>query len=190
LFWFELDHRKVEAMFLRNAALALTLSIVLGCASEHPPEYFKPPPPVALHDPPPGMSVVYLIRTPHDSQTVEVQVQGIKPFALPPEAHTVLLLKPGTYVIQGTGTGLFSAGKRSFAPVQLQTVADQRIFLYLSGITGRSVQVSGFVPLMGGGVMPLLTNLMDTDAQTRSWKNSSEQDAQGFLSITRYIRPD
>jgi hypothetical protein len=177
-------------MFLRSAALVLTLSVVLGCASEHPPEYFKPPPPVALRDAPPGMSVVYLIRTPHDSQTIEVQIQGMKAFVLPPETHTVLLLKPGTYVMQGTGTGLFSAGKPSFAPMQLQTMADQRVFLYLSGSAGRNIQVSGFLPLAGGGVLPLVTDAMHTDADTRSWKICSEQDAQGFLSIARYVRPD
>ncbi len=177
-------------MLLRRTAMFLGLSVLLGCATEHPPEYYKPPPPVALQDPPPGMSVVYLIRTPHDSQTVVVNVAGMAPFSLPPETHTVLLLKPGIYAVQGTQSGLFAAGKRSFAPTQIQTLADQRLFLYLSGNAGRGVQLSGFIPLAGGGVLPLLTNAMDTDAETRSWKNCSEQDAQGFLSIARYVRPD
>ena len=177
-------------MLLRRTVLMLGGSAVLGCATtEHPPEYYKPPPPVALQDPPPGMAVVYLIRTPHDSQTVVVHVAGMAPFLLPPETHTVLLLKPGTYALQGTRSGLFSGGQPSFAPAQLQTLADQRLFLYLSGSTGRGAQLAGFIPVAGGGVVPLVTHGMDTDADTRSWKNCSEQDAQGFLSIARYVRP-
>ena len=109
-------------MLLRRTVLVLGGSVMLGCATtEHPPEYYKPPPPVALQDPPPGMAVVYLIRTPHDSQTVVVHVAGMAPFSLPPETHTVLLLKPGTYALQGTRSGLFSGGQPSFAP---RAVAD------------------------------------------------------------------
>lgn len=177
-------------MLLRLTVMVLGLSVLLGCATEHPPEYYKPPPPVALQDPPPGLSVVYLIRTPLDRETVVVHVTGLEPFSLPPETHTVLLLKPGAYGMQGPLSGLVTDSGQSFAPAQLQTHAGQRLILCLSGTVGRSVPLPSMISLADGRLVPSPTTAMMIDATKRFWNNCSEQETQVLLQNARYVRAD
>lgn len=175
---------------LRRQLLGLSALLMSGCATEYPPDYFRPAPPLPLQDPPPGMAVVYLIRTPHDGQTIQVLLDGQSPFLLPPETHTVLFLQPGRYALKGVHRSTFGAKSEAFLPVQLQVSADSRSFFYLSGVSGRSMQMQGLVPLAGGILMPIVTEQLAVDAATRTWKPCSEHDAQGFLSVARYVRAD
>ena len=169
----------------RRSVLVALSACVAGCAINPPASYYQPPPLIPIQDPLPGHGIVYLLRAPHDPETLAIQLNTQQPFRLEPSTYTVLVLKPGDYAMRGTEGGLFGRTKEAFAPVSFRIHDGQRAFLYVSGITDTSVFINSIVPLskgaffVDGGLRP------STAFGTRSWKECSELDAQGFMSASK-----
>lgn len=155
---------------------------MLGCASGD----FKPPtfaPDIPLQDAPPGKSVVYLIRAPHDRATLPVYVGTRKVAVLPPSTYTVAVLQPGTHRIAA------SANAGPDAPASALTVsAGERRFLYVSAPTARSFELN-FIGAGRAGIIPLALPTQ-VAAGAHTWKECSELDAQGLMSIGKLVLPE
>ena len=168
---------------MNRRALAFALSIALtGCASRE----FKPlefAPPVALQDPLPGLAIVYLLRAPHDPVVVDVALNSALAARLPAETYTAVSLQPGTYAIATTDGTASSPGDN---PV-LTVSAGERRFLYTS-VPTRSTDSLG-VAFAGKAVpIPLLSPVTIRVGQ-RTWRECSELDAQGLMSISKLVAP-
>jgi hypothetical protein len=166
----------------RRHFTAVLLILLAACAS---PE-FRPlvfPPDIALQDPPPGAAIVYLLRAPHDRQTVEVFF-GTKALAvLPPATYTVVVVPPGRYEIKSG-----SSGKSEEAPVSTLTVsAGERRFLYTT-VPTRTGMTIGFIPGGRIGVIPLFLP-GSVPAGARTWNECRELDAQGLMSTSKLVLP-
>jgi hypothetical protein len=170
---------------LRRHLLAVPALLAAGCASNEPPSYFKAAPFVALQDPLPGQAVVYLLRAPHDRDVFSMEVSGKRLFTLPPGTFTVLSVSPGPFRITGTTTSFLGGVSSAFMPAEFSIQNGQRAFLYVSGDTQRSFDITGVMPLGKAGVMLQSRSGLSTEAGTRTWKECSEVDAQGFISISK-----
>ena len=75
-----------------NLVVAVAVAALLtgGCATEFKPLQF--PDPVVLQQPTGGMAVVYIMRTAHDSPTVDVFLNGVRTAQLPKESYAILEL--------------------------------------------------------------------------------------------------
>ena len=160
------------------------LMLVSACADNKPPSYYKPPPPLALRDPLPGQAILYLLRAPHDQDVFSIQIQDKQPFVLAPESYTVLSFSPGEYTMTGTVGSMFGGPKPAFTPAQFRLVEGQRAFLYVSGVNDTSFFLNSIVPLGRGGLLVDGGIRPSTVAGSRSWKECSELDAQGFMSAS------
>ena len=163
----------------RRLALSALSLFVAGCASSE----FKAlnfPDPVVLQDAPPDGAVVYLIRAPHDSATLPVYVNDRLVVVLPPASYSLVLLAPGTYDIASS-----IRGTSSNAPASSLTLRNgERRFLYSSARTGTSLDLS----LLPGGIPLALPRTGAVGART--WRECSEFDAQGLMSIAKVILPE
>jgi hypothetical protein len=174
---------------MHRRILLLSLPMLLSaCAENKPPSYYKPPPPLALQDPLPGQALLYLLRAPHDQDAFSIQIQDKKPFVLGPESYTVLSFSPGQYTMTGEVSSMFGGPKPAFAPAQFRLIEGQRAFLYVSGVNGSSFFLNNIVALGRGGVLVDGGIRPSTVASSRSWKECSELDAQGFMSASTLKR--
>jgi hypothetical protein len=169
----------------RRAAIICSLSVaLLACTT---PKNFDPkdlPPLVALQDPPEGKAIVYLLRAPHDSATLPVFLGGKKVAVLEPSTYTAAVLDPGTCLLASS-----PLGRSEDAPASTLTVqAGERRFLYVSAPTSKSASLSSMY-LNKVGVIPLVLPVYGANG-ARTWKECSELDAQGFMSIGRPVRPE
>jgi hypothetical protein len=170
-------------MHRRTLLLSLSM-LVTACADNKPPSYFKPPPPLALQDPLPGQALLYLLRAPHDQDSFSIKIQDKKPFVLGPSSYTVLSFPPGEYTMTGAVDSIFGGSKPAFVPAQFRLIEGQRLFLYVSGVNDSSFFLNSLVPFGRGGVLVDGGIRTSTVASTRSWKECSELDAQGFMSTS------
>jgi hypothetical protein len=171
---------------MMRRALLITIALLCGGCAEMPANYYSPAPLTRLQDPLPGKALVYLFRAPHDEDALSIQITGKPRFELEPSTYTVLTLEPGEHVIEGTTVrSAFSIEKPAFAPTPIKVTADQRAFLYVSGINSSSMKITGLVPVAKGGVMVFGGIMPTTEAGSRSWKECSELDAQGFIDISK-----
>lgn len=167
---------------MNRRLLLAAVVLCAGCASDEP---YELPRDVQLQDPLPGKGIVYLLRAPHDSAAVQVSVDGRPVATLPSSTYTLISLAPGRYSLT---TASASDRAQLAPPFLLQVEAGTRRFLNLSGPTRESAKVQGLIPI-GSGVVPLLTpSLAIRDGRT--WKEVTELDAQGLMSIARLVLPD
>ena len=171
-------------MHRRLTLLALSL-LAAGCTSTE----FKPltfPDSVVLQEAPPEMAIVYLIRAPHDSATLPVYIDERKVVVLPPASYSVVVLPPGTYNVASSVRGTSTNAPASSLTLQ----AGERRFLYTSARTGTGIDLSALAigAIVARGDVPIV---MPTVAASgaRTWKECSELDAQGLMSIAKLVLP-
>jgi hypothetical protein len=170
---------------MKRRALLVTIALLCGGCAEIPANYYSPAPLTRLQDPLPGQALVYLFRAPHDEDALSIQITGKPRFTLEPSTFTVLTLEPGEHVIEGAVRSAFSNEKPAFAPTPIKVTANQRAFLYVSGINSSSMRITGLAPVAKGSVMVFGGIMPTTEAGSRSWKECSELDAQGFIDISK-----
>ena len=167
----------------RRSFLLASTTFLFGCASSG----FKPlsfPPNVVLQDAPAGMAVVYLIRAPHDRATIPVYFDERKLAVLPALTYTAVVVMPSTFAIASA-----PGGGTAEAPASTLTVgAGERRFLYVSAPTNRSLDLIA-VPMGKTGIIPLLLPTY-VAAGARTWKECSELDAQGLMSLGKLVLPE
>ena len=173
----------------RRATWGLPLALLFSaCAENKPPSYYQPGPPAAMQEPAPGQALLFLFRAPHDAEIFQMDIDGKLPFELTPDSYTVLSFMPGEYGMKGWVVGRAGARSPAFEPARFKLQAGQRLYLYVSGTNDSSIFLNGLTPisrrfvLVDGGIRP------STVAGTRSWKECSEIDAQGFIAISRRLR--
>lgn len=156
--------------------------LIAGCAADRP---FEPPLRIPLQDPPPGQGIVYLLRAPYDNAAVVAAIDEKVVARLPPSSYTTLVLSPGIYVMT---TRVVSNHAEIAPPISVTVAPDTRRFLNLSGNTNKSVSIQGVMPL-GNAMFPIFTPSITTSGG-RSWKEVTELDAQGLMSISQIALPE
>jgi hypothetical protein len=168
----------------RRKAISLIGILLAGCKT---PKEFNPKdltPPVQLQTPPPGKAVLYLLRAPHDSSTLPVYLGKLRVAMLPPGTYTTVVVEPANYLIASSPLGQSESAPASTFTVQ----AGERRFLYVSASsTGRAVTIKA-LPLPGG-LIPLIVPTYGSSG-ARTWKECTELDAQGFMSISKPVAPE
>jgi len=167
------------------ALTAFMLSAVMGCAGPRPIH----PDAVVLQDPLPGQALVYLLRAPHDGLDIGVNVNAKQLVMLPPESYTALSLPAGKHVLT-TFSSASSPHTPVAPPLEISVSPNQRVFYAIAGVTEKSVGLSGFIPIGGGGLAPLMLPRQAIVAGSRSWKEFSELDARGLLTVSRLVLPE
>lgn len=172
-------------MLRRLFIAASSLSLAACAAREFKPLEFAPP--VPLQDAPPGQAIVYLLRAPHDREAIAVFLNERRAAVLPLETYTAVSLWPGRYTILAAPSGASAAPEGTEAPL-LTVAAGERRFLYTAIPTRGSVSMF-LAPAGAAGAVPLFVpSRQPTGA--RYWRECSEQDAQGLLSIAKAVLPD
>ncbi|MES2511234.1 MAG: hypothetical protein V4625_14990 [Pseudomonadota bacterium] len=176
---------KVKSVPLAFVAFAV-FSFVGGCASTpsvHPDA-------VVLQDALPGQALVYLLRAPHDGMQIRVQSGDKTLITLPAESYTALSVPAGRHVFTTFSTSPFVSNTPVAPPLDVTLVPDQRVFYAISGVTERSIGFGGLMPIAGGGVMPIFIPQSATASGSRVWKEFSELDARGLITVSRVALPD
>lgn len=169
----------------RLSAIAVCLSLVFlaGCSAPMP---YVAPVDIRLQDPPPGKAVVYLVRAPHDPSRVAVFSAAAKLATLPPESYTAIVLTPGKHLLITRNAAVFGAQSELAPPYEVQVGADERRFLNLSGLTASGPVFTG--AFISG--IPLFLPQQGTKSGTLTWKEVTELDAQGLMSIAKPVLPE
>ena len=103
-------------------------------------------------------------------------------------AHT--RRKPRSDMADDSGGGaFFDEASVAAPPFHLEVQADERRFVSLSGHTAKQLGLSGMILVPGAGMVPLLSSDTGTAPGTHAWKEVSEIDAQGLMSIARVVLP-
>jgi hypothetical protein len=183
LVYFSLVSRQINAirysscsmrfLFLVHGMLALA-----SCSMAVKP--YTPPVDQVLQEPLPGHAIAYLLRAPHDDIDIELFAANKKLAGLREGTYTVICLAPGTHVITTRGIPTFGNGIEAAPSFQVIAKSGERRFFNISGAITRTLGIFGGVPIAGTGVM----------AGSRSWKEVSELDAQGLMSISRLVLPE
>ncbi len=168
--------------------LVVVITLVAGCAV--PPKPYEPPVDIRLQDPPQDQAIVYLLRALYDGIEIAVHVGADRVAILPPSTYTAIVLKPGPHVLTTRTSSLFGEGAFLAPPFNLQLKANERRFLNISGITRKEAQFTGVIPMPGGTMMPIVTATQATAAASRTWKEVTELDAQGLMSIAKLVMPE
>lgn len=168
---------------LCGIAACLTLIFAAGCSA---PKSYVAPIDIRLQDPPPGTAVVYLVRAPYDAAHIAVFSPSAKLVVMPPETYTVLVLAPGKHLLVTRNAAVFGTESELAPPYELQVVADERRFLSLSGLTSDGLVFTGAV--ISG--IPLFARQQGTKSGSLAWKEVTEFDAQGLMSIAKPVLPE
>jgi hypothetical protein len=166
--------KSLHSSFLLCAVLSSSLT--LGCASA-PVQTDKE---VVLQDPFPGRAMVYLIRAPHDSEPIEVRVGELPAITLPSGTYTLLSIAPGTHSFR---TVTERGAERR---IEIAFHVGERRFFYLSGENASSIGDPAIVAVVGGPLLAAL-NRTDTVEGSRTWKECTELDARGLISISKLV---
>jgi len=130
------------------------------------------------------MAIVYLIRAPYDTATLPVYFNERKLAVLPSLTYTAVVVRPGTFAIASAPNG-----RPPESPASTLTVsAGERRYLYVSAPTDRTVSFAA-IPMGKAGIIPLLLPSY-ASAGARTWKECSELDAQGLMSLGRLVLPE
>ncbi len=164
-------------MHIRGVALLLIVALC-GCAIDRGP--LKLPDPIPLITPETGKAVVYLLRVPHESFDIVVQLNGVKTATLPKETFTAIALAPGRHELLAIHP---NASVHSAAAL-ITVAAGERRFLYTSVPTKGEVRAT-FAPI-GTAIVPVFTP-GPVNAGARRWVEASEFDAQGLFSVLRPV---
>ena len=175
-------------MYFRRCSFLIACALLVGCATSFKP--YVPPVDKPLQDPLPDQALIYLLRAPYDDQQLDVSLSGKKIAVLPGSSYTAVSALPGNYVLQTNSSGLFAFGTEAAQPLELVLKANERRFFNVSGITERTVGIGGAILIRGVAGFPLLFPQTGTAASTRTWKEVTELDAQGLMSISRLVVPE
>lgn len=173
---------------LRTAIALVLVLAAAGCAVE--PKPYSPPKETPLQDPPPGKAIVYLLRAPYDSAEITVFVGAAKVATIPPGKYTAIALPPGRHVFITRAASIFGVGGEIAPSFHLNVRENQRRFLNISGSTTKTPALVGALPMPSGGGIPLVMPVQSTAPGSRSWKEVSELDAQGLMSISTPSLPE
>jgi hypothetical protein len=182
------DH-ELPRRSMKRTALSLLLIVLLGGCAGSPKPYVAPVD-QPLQEPVPGKALIYLLRAPYDDQQLEITLSGRKVAVLPGSSYTAVSMPPGIHVLRTQSSGLFSSGVEAAQPFELDLKANERRFFNVSGVTARTAGLAGVIPLSRGAGAPLLLPQTGTVANTRTWKEVTELDAQGLMSISRLVLPE
>jgi len=130
------------------------------------------------------MAIVYLIRAPYDVATLPAYFNGQKLAVLPSLTYTAVVVRPGTFAIASAPNG----GTADAPASTLTLAAGERRYLYVSAPTDRSFNFTA-IPMGKAGMIPLLLPSYAA-AGARTWKECSELDAQGLMSLGRLVLPE
>jgi len=174
----------VQARIFRIAVTTSLIASVLGCSTNQ-----ISPSSITLKEPQPDQALVYLLRVPNDSWSFDVTVDGSKITTLPAETYASVNLIPGEHSFAVMSS---SSAVATSASLTLQLMPNERRFIYLSGVNEKNFASSNqLAPILGvvggaigGAVAGLLASGLDTASGTHSWKECSELDARGFMSIS------
>jgi hypothetical protein len=172
-----------------NTAIAISLLLLAtGCALE--PKPYSPAKVTPLQDPLPGKAIVYLLRAPYDSAEVAVFVGGATVATISPAMYTAISLPPGRHVFTTRTASILGIGGEVAPSFHVDLEENQRRFLNLSGANTKAPALVGALPLPGGGGVPLVLPVQSTAPGSRTWKEVSELDAQGLMSISAPSLPE
>lgn len=159
----------------------LAAVLLPSCASEF--KLLQFPEPAVLLQTAKGLAIVYVLRTAHDSQAVDIYLDGIRTAQLPKETYTVLMLSAGSYTLSTNP----NVDPNEATPITLVLSAGDRRFVYTSSASSRRT----WLPLLGlvGAAAPLFMEENSADG-ARKLTECTEFDAQGFLSIIKYVPPE
>jgi hypothetical protein len=172
------------------SVLTLLIGVLALGACATPSKPYTPPVDKPLQDPLPGQAVIYLLRAPYDRERLELSIDGKKVALLSESTYTAVSLSPGRHVMLTKFPSLFAEGTDAAPPIELYLKADQRRFFNVSGITSKLTALAGVLPIPSGGGVPLLIQRAGTVDGTRSWKEVTELDAQGLMSISKLVLPE
>jgi hypothetical protein len=168
--------------FQRILSLVILTAFINGCVVA--PRPYSPPIDIPLQEPPPGMAIVYLLRAPYDKTGISVSIGQRKVAELPESSYTAISLPPGSHVLSTQSSALFGGSTEVAPPVELVVQKGERRFLNISGTTQVGTSLAGVV-----GVVPIFIRGQATVAGTHSWKEVTEIDAQGLMSIAKAVLP-
>lgn len=158
--------------------------MLAGCAT--PKEYVQPTP-TPLQDPLPGQALVYLLRSPYDDATVQLELNGVKVAELPALRYTAIQMPPGTHALTSQATGRWNGvGLEELSPFSLTVQADTRYFVYLPA-PERKLHKS--VMIVPGPALVHIEKMLDRGAD-RQWELTTERDAQWFMFYAKPMLPE
>jgi len=163
---------------MRFVFLILGMMALAGCSMSSKP--YSPPIDQTLQQPPPGQAIVYLLRAPYDEIDIEVYVANKKVAKLREGTYTAISLAPGAHEIATKTISTFGIESEAAPPFQIVLKAGERRFFNISGSMARTLGIYGGVPIAGAQVK----------AKSRNWKEVTELDAQGLMSIARLVLPE
>lgn len=176
-------------MFIKRISyLCATLAMIClsvafsGCAVDYPH-----PDSIVLQQPRTGESLIYFLRSPHDSGQLAIEANGKRLVKLPPETYVALSLPPGNYRFITKSGGLFSNGEVT-EPLEVSFKENERKFFHISGNDEKRVAVIGVMSLQGPGLVPLLGR--ESVVSNRVWKECTELDARGLITISRRVEQE
>lgn len=170
----------------RGRLLACVAPLVVTACVRAP---YSPPADIPLQDPLPGQAIAYFVRIPYDVVSVTVKIDGKRVATMSPSTYTAVSLSPGHHTIS-TELSREGEGAREIAPPEvIDAKPDERTFWYLTGLTD---QTRGETKLFALGKTLFIVG---PPSQRKiiggwRWKETSEMDAQGLMSIAKLTLPD
>lgn len=152
------------------------LTAISGCAVNYPH-----PDTVVLEQPKPGESLIYFLRAPHDNEALVIESSEKRTVRLPPESYVALSLPPGNYQFTTRHGGFFSTAEGA-EKIEVSLAKNSRRFFHISGIEENRPSYIGFI---GTGFTPLYAR--KPVVINRVWKECSELDARGLITISRRV---
>ena len=171
---------RYSACFMRFIFVILGVFALASCSFTSKPYSYTPPIDKVLQDPLPGQAIAYFLRAPHDEIDLEVFAADKKVAVLREGTYSAISLAPGTHVITVRETSIFGTGPEVAPAFQIIAKSGERRFFNISGAIRRTLSIYGGIPIAGTGIV----------ANSRGWKEVSELDAQGLMSISRLVLPE
>lgn len=173
--------KRISYMCATLAIVCLSVAIS-GCAVDYPH-----PNSVVLQQPRTGESLIYFLRSPHDSEQLAIEANRKRLAKLPPETYVALPLPPGEYRFITRSGGLFSNGEAA-EPLEVTLKENERKFFYVSGYDEKRVAIIGVISVQGAGPVPLLGR--ESVVSNRMWKECTELDARGLITISHRVEQE
>ena len=173
--------KRISYIYATLAMISLSVAIS-GCAVNYPH-----PNSVVLQQPRTGESLIYFLRSPHDSGQLAIEANGKHLAKLPPETYVALPLPPGEYRFITRSGGLFS-NEEVAEPLEVSFRENERKFFYVSGNDEKRLALISVMRLQGAGAVPLLGR--ESVVTNRMWKECSELDARGLITISRQVEQE
>lgn len=178
--------------FLHALLLALSAGVLAACASGGGATRTTQVSPrdIVWKEPSAELSVIYLLRTPHDNTSIAATTNDIEMAKLPAGTYTALQLPPGTYRL-----GLIEAASTKAAAntFEIEAKPGERRFFYLSGVLetpGKAASVMGALGgAIGGAIIAAARSSRSPTEGSHNWTECTDLDARGLASIGRYVEP-